>query len=499
MDMILDKESRKNGEPFHGTSETKWEVVMGLEVHAELSTKSKIFCNCATTFGGEPNVHVCPICSGMPGVLPRLNRSVVEYAMKLGLVLGCDITKYCKFDRKNYFYPDLPKAYQVSQLYAPICRNGHMDVLVDGRGKTIGVREIHMEEDAGKLLHGAGDDGTFMDFNRCGVPLLEIVTQPDFRNANEVLAYLEQLRETLLYLDICDCKMQEGSLRADVNLSVRQPGGEMGVRTEMKNLNSFKAIRRAIGYESARQIAILDEGGHIVQETRRWDDDEGKSYGMRSKEDAQDYRYFPEPDLLPIVIDDDWLERVRQSLPELAHQKRARYVDKYKLSEVEAGILTTHKNISDLFEDVSERSKEPLESAHLITGPIMQLMNDAGTLPEDLAVDGGKLSLLISLLLDGKINRSAYKETVEAVFTNDVEPEAYIAENGLAMVSDDKVVAEAVAAVLNENAEAIADYRTGKEKAFGYLMGQTMKKLGGSGNPSLAKTELKKRLDQNQG
>jgi len=474
----------------------KWEVVIGLEVHAELSTKSKIFCDCTTEFGGEPNTHVCPVCSGMPGVLPKLNRAVVEYAVKLGLALNCKITRYCKFDRKNYFYPDLPKAYQISQLYAPICHDGYMEIQAGGQKKSIGIREIHMEEDAGKLVHSPGNVFTFMDFNRCGVPLLEIVSQPDFRSADEVLAYLEQLRETLLYLGISDCKMQEGSLRADVNLSVRRPGGEFGVRTEMKNLNSFKAIKRAIEYESARQIGILEKGGHVVQETRRWDDDLGKSFGMRSKENAQDYRYFPEPDLLPVEIDDAWLKRIRESLPELAHQKRERYVRDYGLSEFEASVITRHKNISDLFEDVSEQSGEPLETAHMITGIIMQLINNTGMSPEDLSLDGHKLSTLISLVVGGKINRNAYKETVEAVFTDNVDPMAYITEKGLMMVSDDNVILEAATKVINENAEAVSDYRSGKEKAFGFLMGQVMKKLGGTGNPAIVRKVIKELLDK---
>ena len=474
----------------------RWETVMGLEVHAELSTKSKIFCDCAAAFGGEPNTHVCPVCSGMPGTLPKLNRTVVEYAIRLGLTLGCSITQNCKFDRKNYFYPDLPKAYQVSQLYAPICQDGTVEITVDGQEKAIGIREIHMEEDAGKLIHAPGNAGTFMDFNRCGVPLLEIVSQPDFRSVGEVLSYLEQLRETLLFLGICDCKMQEGSLRADVNLSLRPVDGELGVRTEMKNLNSFKAIGRAIDYEAARQQEVLESGGQIVQETRRWDDDKGESYAMRSKENVQDYRYFPEPDLLPIHIDDRWLARVRETIPELAQQKRERYIRDYGLSKVEALTLTGHKNISDLFEDVAQRSGEPLESAHLISGEIMRLMNSTGTLPEALTLDGHKLSVLVSLVSGGKINRGAYKETVEAIFTKDADPEAYIVEKGLRMVSDDAVVSKAVDSVLAGNPEAVADYRSGKEKAFGFLMGQVMKELGGAGNPSIAKKTLKEILDK---
>ncbi|MCL2033463.1 MAG: Asp-tRNA(Asn)/Glu-tRNA(Gln) amidotransferase subunit GatB [Oscillospiraceae bacterium] len=473
----------------------KWETVIGLEVHAELSTKSKIFCGCTTDFGGKPNTHVCPVCSGMPGTLPRLNRAVVEYAMRAGLVLNCTITQKCKFDRKNYFYPDLPKAYQVSQLYAPICRDGFMEIESGGHKKRIGIREIHMEEDAGKLLHDPQSGTTHMDFNRCGVPLLEIVSQPDFKSGTEALSYLEQLRETLLYLGVCDCKMQEGSLRADVNLSVRPVGGEMGVRTEMKNLNSFKAISRAIEYEASRQIEVLEKGGKIVQETRRWDDDKGESYGMRSKENAQDYRYFPEPDLLPIEIDDEWLARIRETLPELANQKRERYIRDYGLTEFDAAVLTGHKNISDLFEDVLKRSGEPLESAHLITGEIMRLMNGTNTPPEELSPDPGKLANLVSLVLSGKINRNAYKETVEAVFTGDVDPEAYIAEKGLIMVSDSGAIHNAVAKVLNDNPGAVSDYRAGKDRAFGFLMGQSMKMLNGTGDPGMLRKTLKETLD----
>jgi len=472
----------------------KWETVIGLEVHAELSTKSKIFCACTTAYGGEPNTHVCPVCAGMPGVLPVLNRSVVEYALRLGLALDFSITKYCKFDRKNYFYPDLPKAYQVSQLYAPICRDGHLDIEVAGRKKTIRIREIHMEEDAGKLVHDAKGDVTFMDFNRCGVPLLEIVSQPDFSSADEVTAYLEKLRETLLYLDICDCKMQEGSIRADINLSVRPFGGELGVRTETKNMNSFKAIARAIEYERERQIEILEDGGHIIQETRRWDDEKLESYSMRSKENAQDYRYFPEPDLLPMEIDDVWLAAVRASLPELAYQKRERYAAQFGIPESEAAVLTVHKNICDIFENIAKQSGQPVEAAHLITGEIMRLMNNANILPEDLTLDTSKLSTLITLVTGGKINRNAYKETVEAVFTNNVDPESYIAEKGLVMINDDNAIIEAVKAVITENQDSVAEYKAGKEKVFGFLMGQVMKKLKGKGNPDIAKKTLEAAL-----
>lgn len=472
-----------------------WETVMGLEVHAELSTKSKIFCGCSAGFGGEPNTHVCPVCSGMPGTLPKLNRSVIEYALRLGLALGCEITRNCKFDRKNYFYPDLPKAYQVSQLYAPICQNGSIEIETEGQKKQIRIREIHMEEDAGKLIHDPQNAQTQMDFNRCGVPLLEIVSQPDFLSANEVIAYLGQLRETLSYLDICDCKMQEGSLRVDVNLSVRQKGGTLGTRTEMKNLNSFKAISRAIEYEAARQIKILENGGQITQETRRWDDEKGESYGMRSKENAQDYRYFPEPDLLPLKISDEWLENVRRDLPELAAEKRERYKREYKLSASEASIITNHIKISNLFEKLSELSGEPIEAAHLITGVIMNLMNSSNTLAEDLSLDAKKLSTLISLVKEGKINRNAYKETAEAIFTANADPEKYVNEKGLIMLSDNKAATDTVMKILNDNPDAVADFKSGKNKAFGFLMGQAMRSLNGTGNPKVVEKILKEILD----
>lgn len=469
----------------------KYEVMMGLEVHAELSTKTKIFCGCSTQFGGEPNTHCCPVCSGIPGALPRLNREVVEYAIRLGLTLGCDINTYCKFDRKNYFYPDLPNAYQISQLYAPICKNGGIDI----GDKYIRIRQIHMEEDAGKLIHDPRNGNTYMDFNRTSIPLLEIVSQPDFCNTDEVLAYLEKLKETLLYLDICDCKMQEGRLRADINISLRLPGEEPGTRTETKNMNSFKAIARAIEYEVERQAEMLDEGGKVVQETRRWDDEAGQSTGMRSKENAQDYRYFPEPDLLPVLIDDQWLERVKKSLPEMAYAKRERYIRDYKLSASEASVLTSHMSISKLFEDIAAKSGNPTEAAHMVSGEIMRLMNNTGTLPEDISVDTAKLAALITMLKDGKINRDAYKETIEVVFTKNADPEAYIGEKGLRMVDDDDALVKAIDEVLAANSDAIADYKVGKEKAFGFLMGQIMKKLRGSGNPAKAKDMLKNKLD----
>ena len=470
-----------------------WEIVMGLEVHAELSTESKIFCGCSTEFGAEPNTHVCLGCAGFPGTLPVLNKAVIEYAMRAGLALNCDITKVNRFDRKNYFYPDLPGAYQISQLFAPICRNGSLEIEVNGEKRQIGIHQIHMEQDAGKLVH----DGrvTMMDFNRLSTPLIEIVTRPDFRSSDEVIEYLEKLREILLYLDVCDCKMQEGSFRADVNLSVRKKGDEkLGVRTEMKNINSFKAIVRAIEYESARHIEVLEEGGKLVQETRRWDDDKGQSYSMREKENALDYRYFPDPDLLPIVIDDEWLAAIKESLPELAHKKRERYISEYGIASADAVILTVHKNVSNLFEALVEKSKKPIDSAHLIVGELMYLMNTTSTLPEDLDIRADKLALLISFFTEGKISRAAYKDVVKAVFMDDVCPESFIDEHKLIMVSDTGVIDKVVEAVIANNSKAVTEYKEGKEKAFGFLMGQAMKELGSAGNPDMVKAKLKELL-----
>jgi len=470
-----------------------WEVVMGLEVHAELSTKTKAFCGCAASFGADANTLVCPICSGMPGALPKLNKSVVEYAVKLGLATNCEIAKRCKFDRKNYFYPDLPSAYQRTQFHAPICRNGKVEIDVNGEKKVIGITQIHMEEDTGKLTHGL--DETFIDLNRCSVPLLEIVSEPDFRTAAEVIAYLEKLRETMLYLEICDCKMQEGSIRADVNLSVRKPGEPFGTRVEMKNLNSFKAITRAIEFETNRQVEILESNGELVQETRRWDDDEGISFSMRTKADAQDYRYFPEPDLLPLEISDGWIDEIRAGMPELAFEKRERYIGELGLSELEAKTLTSHKNISDLFEKVAAICKNSVESARLITGEIMNQLNRTNTLPENLKLDAAKLATAVVLMSDGKINRAAYKEVVRDIFYGNVDDvEKYVAEKGLLMQNDDGAVEVAVDAVLAANPDAITDFRAGKDRAFGFLMGQVMKQLKGAGNPETVKKILGDKL-----
>jgi aspartyl-tRNA(Asn)/glutamyl-tRNA(Gln) amidotransferase subunit B len=465
---------------------TAFETVIGLEIHAELSTKTKAFCACEYRFGGEVNTQCCPVCTGMPGTLPVLNKMVVEYALRMGLAAGCDISRVSRHHRKNYFYPDLPKAWQTTQFYAPVCRNG-------GVG-DIRLHQIHMEEDAGKLVHAPDGSAAYMDFNRSGTPLLEIVTKPDFRTADQVIAFLETLRETLLYLDICDCKMQEGSLRCDVNLSVRKPGDPFGTRTEMKNLNSFKAIARAIEYEAKRHIEVIERGGAITQETRRWDDNKGKSMPMRNKENAQDYRYFPCPDVPPVVIDDAWLAQVRATLPELAAAKRARYTGEYGVAPKDAATITVHKTVSILFEQLVALTNQPKEAANLITGELMRHMNNTGTLPEDLQVDATKLAELINLVLAGKINRAAYKQTMHAVFGQDVQPMAYIEENGLLMADDSDAVVAAVAKALAENPNAVADYKAGQVKSFGFIMGQVMKELKGKGNPALVKPALEAAL-----
>lgn len=474
-----------------------WETVIGLEVHVELSTKSKIFCSCTTEFGGEPNTHVCPVCSGLPGVLPTLNKSVVEFAVKTGLAANCEITRYNKFDRKNYFYPDLPKAYQVSQLYLPICRNGHIDIEVNGVKKAIGIHEIHMEEDAGKLVHDPWSDSTLVDYNRCGVPLLEIVSEPDFRNGDEVIAYLEKLRDALIYLGVSDCKMQEGSMRADVNLSVRPVGQtEMGTRTETKNINSFKAISRAIVYESKRQIEQIEMGKRVIQETRRWDENKDATYAMRSKENAQDYRYFPEPDLLPIEISEEWIEKAKAEMPELADAKRVRYVKELGLSEYDAKVLTAEHDLAILFEEASAICNEPKEVCNLIIGELMRLITEAQTSADKISVSPEKTARIITLTVEGKINRNAEKEVFEAVFKEDVDPDEYIKEKGLMMLNDDSLVSDTIDEVIKNNPKSIEDYKGGKQKAFGFLVGQTMRALKGKANPQSVNKILKEKLDK---
>ena len=470
----------------------KYEIVCGLEVHVEMNTKTKIFCGCTTAFGGAPNTHTCPVCTGQPGALPVLNRAVVEGAMSTGLALGCEITRLTRFDRKNYFYPDLPKAYQISQLYAPICTGGGIAVTTDGgEEKYIRLHEIHMEEDAGKLVHDPWTESTLCDYNRCGVPLMEIVTEPDFRSAHEVIDFLTKLRSTLQFLGVSDCKMQEGSIRADLNVSVRPAGSEkLGTRTEMKNMNSFKAIAKAIETEAARQIEVLEEGRAVKQETRRWDDNKDASFAMRSKENAQDYRYFPEPDLPPVYIDDAWLERVRAHQPELADAKRARYREEYGLSEHDIGILCQNARLCRLLEAAIAQGASPKEVANWILSEVLRLCKERAVDPYDLELDAGKLALILQLLGEGKIDRAGARNTLEAVFADDADVEAYIKKEKLAIERDETAVAGAIAQVLAENADAVEKFRAGNEKVMGFLTGQCMKLLRGKADPKQVSAAL---------
>ena len=475
----------------------EWEIVMGLEVHTELATKTKIFCGCSTAFGSEPNTHVCEICSGMPGTLPLLNERVVEFAVRTGLATNCQITQKTKFDRKNYFYPDLPKAYQISQLYLPICRNGYIEVKGEnGEPKKIGIHEIHMEEDAGKLIHDEFEDCTLVDYNRCGVPLLEIVSEPDFRSADEVVEYLEKLRAILQFTGVSDCKMQEGSLRADVNLSVRPKGQkEFGTRTEMKNLNSFHAIARAIAYESRRQIDLLEDGEAVVQETRRWDDNKGYSYAMRSKEDAQDYKYFPEPDLPPIEISDARIEEIRESMPELPEQKKQRYREELGLPEYDTEILTGNLAFVTLFEETVKLCDSPKDVANWIMGEVMKLLNDTGTLPEDMTLAPEKLAVVIQMVKSGKINRGTGKTVLEKVFTDGVDPESYVKENNLAQITDLSAIRPVLEEVIAANEKSVSEYKAGKTQAMGYIMGQAMRALKGKAPAQEVQKMLHELLD----
>ena len=474
----------------------EYETVIGLEVHVELATKTKIFCGCSTAFGAEPNAHTCPVCTGMPGSLPVLNKQVVEYAMAVGLATNCEITRYCKFDRKNYFYPDNPQNYQISQLYLPICRNGSVEIETENGKKSIGIQEIHMEEDAGKLVHDEWDDCSYVDFNRSGVPLIEIVSEPDMRSAEEVIAYLEKLRLIIQYLGASDCKLNEGSMRADVNLSVREAGTEkFGTRTEMKNLNSFKAIARAIENERERQIEIIEDGGNVVQETRRWDDNKEYSYAMRSKEDAQDYRYFPEPDLVPIVISDEWVKKVKDSEPEFRDAKKARYLEEFGIPEYDANIITLYKPLADIFEKTIELGGKPKEVSNWLMVETMHLLKEKGMEPDEVSFSPENLAKLIKLIEAGTINRTVAKEVFAVVFEEDADPEKYVEEKGLKMDNDEEGLKAIIEEVVKNNPQSVADYKGGKEKAIGFLVGQTMKATKGKANPGMINKMLKDLLN----
>lgn len=473
----------------------QYETVIGLEVHVELATKTKIFCSCSTQFGGEPNTHTCPVCTGMPGSLPVLNKKVVEYAIAVGLATNCKITQYCKFDRKNYFYPDNPQNYQISQLYLPICRDGGIEIETEEGTKVIGIHEIHMEEDAGKLIHDDWDDCSLVDFNRSGVPLIEIVSEPDMRSAEEVIAYLDKLRLIIQYLGASDCKLQEGSMRADVNLSVREVGAkEFGTRTEMKNLNSFKAIARAIEGEKQRQIDLLEEGKQVIQETRRWDDNKEYSYAMRSKEDAQDYRYFPEPDLVPIVISDEWLEEIRRNQPELRTEKLKRYKEEFDIPEYDAKILTNSKKMADIFEAATAICNKPKKVSNWLMVETMRLLKENSMEIDDIRFSPENLAKLVNLADEGTINSSVAKEVFEEVFNNNVDPIVYVEEKGLKTVNDEGALRSTIEQIVADNPKSVEDYRNGKEKAIGFLVGQTMKAMKGKADPGMINKILKEIL-----
>ena len=473
----------------------QYETVIGLEVHVELATKTKIFCGCSTAFGGAPNTHTCPVCTGMPGSLPVLNKQVVEYAMAVGLATNCKINQYCKFDRKNYFYPDNPQNYQISQLYLPICHDGGIEIETAAGKKVVGIHEIHMEEDAGKLVHDEWEDCSLVDYNRSGVPLIEIVSEPDMRNAEEVIAYLDKLRLIIQYLGASDCKLQEGSMRADVNLSVREVGAEkFGTRTEMKNLNSFKAIARAIDGERARQIELLEEGKQVIQETRRWDDNKEYSYPMRSKEDAHDYRYFPDPDLVPVVISDAWLQAVKDRQPELRTEKLERYKKEFDIPEYDAGILTESKRMADIFEETTALCGKPKKVSNWLMGETLRLLKEENKEPEDIGFSPAYLAKLIEMTEAGTINQTVAKEVFEKIFRDNIDPEKYVEEHGLKSVNDEGELRNVVESVIAANPQSVADYKGGKEKALGFLVGQTMKLMKGKANPGAVNKLLKEIL-----
>lgn len=476
----------------------QYETVIGLEVHVELATKTKIFCSCSTEFGGAPNTHTCPVCTGMPGSLPVLNKQVVEYAIAVGLATNCSITQNCKFDRKNYFYPDNPQNYQISQLYKPICTNGYVEIKGDdGEKKQVRIHEIHMEEDAGKLVHDDWNDCSLVDLNRSGVPLIEIVSEPDMRSSDEVIAYLEKLRLIIQYLGASDCKLNEGSMRADVNLSVREYGAkEFGTRTEMKNLNSFKAIARAIENERERQIDLIEAGEAVIQETRRWDDTKEYSYAMRSKEDAQDYRYFPDPDLVPIIISDEWMAEVKSKEPEFRDEKMARYISEFNLPEYDADIITLYKPLADLFEAAVQKGSAPKEASNWLMGETMRIVKDKGIEPDQVKLTGENFAKFLKLIENDVINKTVAKEVFEAIFDGGVNPEAYVEEHGLKMDNDTDGLKKIIEEVVANNPKAVADYQGGNKKAIGALVGQTMKATQGKANPQMINKILNEILNK---
>jgi len=470
-----------------------YEVVMGLEVHVELSTESKLFCSCSAKFGAEPNENVCPACAGMPGMPAVVNKRAIELAIAAGLVTNCKISPVMSFDKKNYFYPDLPTGYQITQFFAPICTDGWVEI---GDGKRITLKQIHLEEDAGKLVHEPRTRTSLIDFNRASVPLIEIVSNPDFRTAEEVTAYLEKLRLLLSFAGISDCKMQEGSMRCDINISVREQGSEkLGTRTEIKNMNSLKAIARAIEYESQRHIDALETGSEkLIQETRRWDDDVGMSYSMREKEEAADYRYFPNPELMPVHIDDAWIENVRETLPEPAHEKFERMTTMLGLPAHDSKIISGNQNLSRIFDAALEFFNKPKDVSNWIIGELLSIAKDKDINDDDIDIDIGKFARIAELVDESKINRTVGKKVLVKVFEEDIDPDAYVAEHSLAMVSDTGLLETAIREVLAENEKSVAEFRGGSQKVFGFLVGQVMKKTAGKADPRYVNELLTKMI-----
>ena len=468
-------------------SSTKYETVIGLEVHVELHTKSKIFCGCSTEFGAPPNTHTCPICLGHPGVLPVLNRQAVEYAMKAAMALNCTIADVSKFDRKNYFYPDSPKAYQISQYDQPIGENGWIDIEVDGKTKRIGITRLHLEEDAGKLTHVDGGYASLADFNRVGTPLVEIVSEPDISSPEEARAYLEKIRAIMQYCDVSDVKMEEGSLRCDANISLR-PFGEtkLGTKAELKNMNSFRGVQRGLEYEEIRQAELLDDGEEIVQETRRWDEAAGKTLSMRSKEEAHDYRYFPDPDLVTLHISQEWKDRVRASIPELPDERKARYTSEYGLPTYDAEVITSSMHIANLFEDSMKYTSDAKAVSNWIMGDLLGYLNSEGVEITELPLTGQGLGEMIGLIEKGTISNKIAKTVFKEMLESGKLPQQIVEEKGLVQISDEGAILTIVEQVVAANPKSVEDYKAGKQKAIGFLVGQVMKESKGKANPGLA-------------
>ncbi len=465
-----------------------YETVIGLEVHVELNTKSKIFCSCSTAFGAQANTQICPVCAGLPGALPVLNREVLRSAIKVGLALNCDIDRNSCFDRKNYFYPDNPQNYQISQLYRPICTNGRLDILTAESRREIGIHDIHMEEDAGKLIHDGERGLSFVDYNRSGVPLLEIVTEPDMRSGEEAVAFLEKLRSRIRYLGVSDCKIQEGSMRADVNLSVREKGsGVLGTRTEMKNLSSYTAVREAVKAEAARQIQLLEEGKTVQQETRRFDEKKKLSISMRGKEGAEDYRYFPDPDLKSIYVSDGEIEALRSELPEFAEEKIARFCREYGISEKDSAVLSREREMAELFENTVALGAEPKTVSNWLLGETLRLLSERNEESRDIRFTPDKLYKLIKLVKDGTLNNTVAKEIFEKLYDDNIDPEEYAKINGLEQSSDEEEIRKLCIKAMEDNPGAVEDFRNGKDRALGFLVGCVMRENKGKVEPNTLK------------